>query len=284
MSDIQFKEKFVAFIDVLGFKKMVQAAEAGTGMPLDKLLEVLKTLGSPEERGRIGKSGPTICPKTKYLQRDLDFRVTQISDCSVISAEISPSGVVNLVCFCWGIVMGLLRSGIMCRGYITRGLVFHTDQQVVGSGYQRAFDNEKNVTAFKREADERGTPYVEVDRTVSDYVKESDDWCTKEMFGRFVKDDGVVVALFPFKKLAHSFIVAGWGHKCDPEEEKRNVQNMRVIIGQIKERVLSFVDPANQDAVKKAQHYILALDAQLAVCDKTDEVIKTLDYPIPFRR
>jgi hypothetical protein len=284
MSDIQFKEKFVAFIDVLGFKKMVQAAEAGTGMPLDKLLEILKTLGSPEERGRIGKHGPTICPKTQYLQRDLDFRVTQVSDCAVISAEISPAGVVNLACFCWGIVMGLLRSGIMCRGYITRGRVFHTDQQVIGSGYQRAFENEKNVTAFKREADERGTPFVEVDRTVCNYVKQSEDWCTKEMFSRFVKNDGVVVALFPFKKLAHSFIVAGWGHKCDPEEEKRNVQNMRVIIGQIKERVLGCVDPSNTDATKKAQHYILALDAQLAVCDQTDSFLKALASLFPSGR
>jgi hypothetical protein len=284
MTDIQFKDKFVAFIDVLGFKKMVQTAEAGTGLPLDKLLEVLKTLGSPEERGRIGKHGPTICPRTRYLQRDLDFRVTQISDCSVISAEISPAGIVNLTWFCWGIVMGLLRNGIMCRGYITRGLVFHTDQQVVGSGYQRAFDNEKNVTAFKREADERGTPFVEVDRTVCEYVKRSEDQCTKEMFGRFVKDDGVVVALFPFKNLSHSFMIAGWGVKFNPDEEKRNNQNIRAMIGQIKERVLSFVDPSNTDAVRKAQHYILALDAQLIVCDQTDDLLRALASPFPSRR
>jgi hypothetical protein len=283
MANIQFKEKFIAFIDVLGFKNMVKAAEAGTGMPLEKLLEVLDTLGAPEERERLTKHGPSLCPQTKYVQRDLDFRITQVSDCVVISAEISPSGVANLTCTCWGIVMGLLRSGIMCRGYITQGLIFHTDRQVVGSGYQKALDNERNVSAFKREANERGTPFVEVDRAVCDYVKQSDDWCTKEMFGRFVKDDGIVVALFPFKKLSHSFIVAGWGHKCNPEEEKRNVQNMRLIIARIKELVLSFVDPSNADAVKKAQHYIRALDAQLVVCDQTDDLLNRLPSPFPSR-
>lgn len=284
MTDIKFKEKFVAFIDVLGFKKLVQAAESGTGMPLAELLEVLKTLGSSKERESIAKHGPTVCPRSEYLQQDLDFRVTQVSDCAVISAEISPAGIVNLAGFCWGVVLGLLRSGIMCRGYITRGLVFHTDQQVIGSGYQRAYDNEKNVSAFKREAKDRGTPFVEVDRLVCDYVSQHGDWCVKEMFGRFIKDDGTVTALFPFKRLSHSFIITARGQNCDPEEEKRNNENMRVIIRRIKERVMTFVDPSNEDAVRKAEHYILALDAQLAVCDRTDELLTALNSPLSGRR
>lgn len=284
MTEIQFKEKFIAFIDLLGFKNMVKDAESGTGMPLEKLLQVLETLGAAEHRDRLSAHGPSLCPQTKYVERDLDFRVTQVSDCVVISAEISPSGAANLTWICWAIVMGLLRSGIMCRGYITRGLIFHTDRQIIGSGYQKAFDSERNVTAFKREADERGTPFVEIDREVCEYVKQSDDGCIKKMFGRFVKDDGEVVALFPFKKLSHSFMITSSpGHKFDPEEERRNVQNMRVTIGKIKERVLSFVDPANQDAVKKSQHYIRALDDQLVVCDETDEVLTKLAAPFPAR-
>ncbi len=197
MTKFEFKDKFVAFIDVLGFKSLVQAAESGTGMPLNELLDLLKALGSPQERARFDRRGPTICPESVYLQRNLDFQISQVSDCAIISAEISPAGVVNLGGFCWGVVLRLLQRGIMCRGYITRGLIFHTDQQVIGSGYQRACENEKNVNAFKREANERGTPFVEVDRVVCDYVTQYGDCCVKEMFGRFVKDDGAVVALFP---------------------------------------------------------------------------------------
>lgn len=137
--EMDFKEKFVGFIDVLGFKKLVEAAEAGNGMALTDLLDLLKKFGSREEREKFGKYGPTVCPQSAYLQRDLDFRLTQISDCAIVSTEVSPAGVINLVNHCWGSVIGFLQSGVMCRGYITRGPVFHTDTQVIGTGYQRAY-------------------------------------------------------------------------------------------------------------------------------------------------
>jgi len=51
----------------------------------------------------------------------------------------------------------------------------------------------------------------------------------------------------------------------------------------LKERVLQYVHPDNEPAMAKARHYIAALDAQLAVCDKTDAVIDRLDQPIGQR-
>lgn len=281
---MEFKEKFVAFVDLLGFKKLVEAAEAGTGMALTELLEVLKKFGSPEERNKFGMYGPTVCPESTYLQRDLDFCLTQISDCVIVSSEVSPAGVINLVNHCWGIVIGLLQSGMMCRGYITRGPIFHTDTQVLGTGYQKAYEKEGNVAAFKREADERGTPFVEVDRAVCDYVRNCEDRCVKEMFSRYVRDDGEVVALFPFQRLAHSFVIGGFGQKFDEEKEKQSNQNVRLMLRNLKGRVMAFVDMSNPSAVKKAEHYMQALDAQLAVCDRTDEMIDMLSSPFPSRR
>ncbi len=163
---MEFKDKFIGFVDILGFKELVAHAEDGTGIPLTELLDILKTLGSSEDGQRFNQYGPTMCPESAYLQRDLDFQVTQISDCVIVSTEVSPAGAINLISYCWGAVINLLPKGIMCRGYITRGLVYHTDTQLVGSGYQEAYSKEGTVTAFKREADERGTPFVEVDPTV----------------------------------------------------------------------------------------------------------------------
>jgi hypothetical protein len=34
MSNPEFKDKFIGFMDILGFKKLVEAAETETGMPL----------------------------------------------------------------------------------------------------------------------------------------------------------------------------------------------------------------------------------------------------------
>jgi hypothetical protein len=284
MNDTEFKDKFIGFVDILGFKKMVEAAEAGTGMPLTELLETLKELGTPDDRKHFKKYGPTTCPESTYIQRDLDFRVTQISDCVIVSCEVSPAGMINLVNHCWGAVIKLLTKGIMCRGYITRGLVYHTDAYIIGSGYQNAYSKEEKVTAFKRETDKRGTPFVEVDQAICNYVRDCEDSCVKEMFSRYVKNDGVVIALFPFQSLAHSFMIGGFDHKFDPEEEKRSNQNIRLMIKNFKERIMAVVDQSNPDAVSKAEHYIAALDAQLAVCERTDEMIDILNSPFPQSR
>ena len=124
-----------------------------------------------------------------------------------------------MVHHCWGAVMRLLKRGIMCRGYITRGLVYHDGSRFIGSGYEQAYSKEEQVTAFKRNADEKGTPFVEVDSIVCDFVRDCDDQCVKKMFTRFVKTDGTVTALFPFQSLQHSFIIAGFGHTFDPGDE-----------------------------------------------------------------
>jgi hypothetical protein len=286
MDNIEFKDKFIGFVDILGFKKMVQATAAGTGMPLPELLETLTKFGAPDVRKHFEEYRPTICPGSISIQRDLDFLVTQISDCLIVSSEVSPAGVINLVNHCWGAVIKLLTKGIMCRGYITRGLVYHTDApQIIGPGYQNAYSHEKEVAAFKREADERGTPFVEVDQAVCNYVMDYGDSCVKEMFSRYVKNDGVVIALFPFKRLAHSFVIGGFlGNKFDPEKEKHSNKNMRLWIENFKERVMSLVDQSNPNAVSKAEHYIAALDAQLEVCERTDEMIDMLNSPYPSGR
>ena len=277
---MKFKDKFIGFIDILGFKDLVKSAEHGNGMTLPELLKMTEKLGSSEEKEHFVKYGPTTCPQSSYIQQDLDFQITQTSDCVIVSSEVSPAGVINLINYCWKAVINLLQDGIMCRGYITKGPIYHAGTRFVGSGYQKACSKEKNTTAFKREADERGTPFVEVDPMVCSYVKNCKDRCVKEMFSRMVKDDGHVAALFPFKRLAHSFMI---GHNFDPQKEKTSNQNMRLSIEMLKEHVMEFVDESSPRAVKKAERYVEALNAQLVVCDRTDEMIDMLNSPFPSR-
>lgn len=275
-----FSDKFVAFVDVLGFKNLVADSERGTGIPLPELLELLQKLGTGKERARFELHGPSCCPMAPRVEKNLDFRVTQISDCVIVSAEVSPAGVINLVSHCWGAVIELMARGIMCRGYIKRGQVFHTDIQIVGPGYQDAYLAESKVAAFKREADERGTPYVEVDAEVANYIERQPDACVKEMFGRMVKGDGEAVVLFPFQRLQHSFIIDGFGHKFNADKELQANDNLRKNLLRIKEKVWSFVNPSNKSVVSKANHYLEALDTQLRTCDETDRVIRMLGSPI----
>ncbi len=284
MTDTIFKNKFIGFVDILGFEKLVEAAEKGSGMPLPELLELVEKLGTPEDQLEYTKHGPMTCPESRYIQRDLDFKITQISDCIIVSSEVSPAGVINLVHHCCGAVIKLLTKGVMCRGYITEGLIYHTDKQFIGSGYQEALSKESHVAAFKRKADE-STPFVEVDSAVCDYIRDNGDSCVKEMFSRYVKKDGIVTALFPFQRLEHSFIIGDWhGHKFDPEKERESNKNTRIMIEKMKEAVIALVDQSRPDAKLKAEHYIAALDAQLDVCQNTDEFINTRCTSFPKRQ
>jgi len=284
MSSVEFKEKFIGFMDILGWKGFVKAAEAGTGTSLKDSLEMQKELGTHDDADIYKKNGLMICPQSTFIHKDLDFQLTQVSDSVILSSEISPVGLINMVHHCSGAIIRLLKRGIMCRGYITRGLIFHDDARVIGSGYEQAYGKEAQVTAFKRGADEKGTPFVEVDSIVCDFVRGCDDPCVKMMFARYVKSDGIVTALFPFQRFEHSFIIAGHGRTFDPDDEKRSVQDMRQMIENFKDRITTFVDRSNPRAVSKSEYYISALDAQLEVCNETDAMIDMLSSPFPPRR
>lgn len=282
---MQFEDKFIAFIDVLGFKDMVDKAESGTGMSLQEVLQLLSCLGTSEDSSKFLKYGHTTCPDSIAIRKDLNFKVTQISDCVIVSSEVSPAGVINLVSHCWSAVFKLLMKGIMCRGYITRGSIFHTDGQVIGTGYQNAYSKESRVTAFKIEADERGTPFVEIDSIVNEYVASSGDSCVQEMYSRMVKTVDGLTALFPFKRLSHSFVISSFEvNNFDPEKEKDSNNNVRLLLRQIIERIGIFVDRDNAGAIRKSQHYVRSLNEQLLLCDKMDEEIDMLCQPIRGNR
>jgi len=281
---MKFEEKFIAYMDVLGFKGMVEASESGNGMSLPELMGNLSKLGTQQDETKYERHGPTTCPQSQCIEKNLNFKVTQISDCVIVSSELSPAGIINLVSHCWGAVIELLMKGTMCRGYITKGSIYHHNNQVIGTGYQKAYTNESGVTAFKHEADERGTPFVEIDPIVCSYVEASTDRCVKEMFSRMVKSENDTTALFPFQRLSHSFMIGGFGQKFDPNKEKESNNNVRMLLKSLIERVLAYVEPSNMNAMNKARYYIRALEEQLVVFDRTDEVIDKLCSPFPSRR
>jgi len=57
-SAMEFRKKFIAFVDILGWKSFVGAAEAGTGITLDELLELLDAFGTGDERLKFDTYGP----------------------------------------------------------------------------------------------------------------------------------------------------------------------------------------------------------------------------------
>ncbi len=282
--NIKLTEKFIGFVDIMGFKSLMARADSGEGLTHSQLFGMSKLLGSDKDRSDRVEYGSKICPQGPFLQRDLDFHVTQQFDCVVVSAELSPLGAMNVIWHCWTACIQLLLAGVMCRGYIKRGLVYHTEKDVFGPGHVDVVEKEKQVSFFKSDSDKSGTPFIEVDPSVVQYIAVQPDACVKEMAGRMIHNEDGLSAIFPFKRLNHSFIIGGSGMpKFNPEKEKASLNNVRASILRMKKDVESYIDPTNQSAVAKSAHYIRMLDRQLLACDETERAIDLLNSSFPSR-
>lgn len=274
---MEYKEKFIAFIDILGFKKLIEDSESGDGMTSVEVVELLSCLDAPQDRIIFDEYGPSICPESSRTENNLDFKITQISDCTVISTEPTASGAVNLLFVCSKIAFRLLKRGLLCRGYITKGSIYHTDDQFFGSGYQKALAGEACTTAFQDNVEDVRTPFVELDKYVSDFILSCGDPCLKSIFMRMVRFDGNCYAIFPFDVFGR---VNDPGPESTLEQELESNNYVRQAILTMKNKVLSFATP-KPDVAKKIAHYVSALDEQLSACNIRDEMAHELRQPFP---
>ncbi|MCP4021918.1 MAG: hypothetical protein GY729_08760, partial [Desulfobacteraceae bacterium] len=265
-----------------GWKDLLSRANGETSgeKTLADLVEATKNLVDENLKTNLQKYGHTICPDSKSIQRDLDIEVTLNSDCIVISTEISPAGIMTLISNCHSAVKNLLfREGLMCRGYITKGMIFHLGDDLIGTGYQKAHKMEqKGTNAFKLEANEMGTSFVEIDPVVCDYIKDNTDNCVNIKFERLVETDGEITAIFPFKSMDHDFLIGDFcGHKFDAGSERKSNNAVRSGINKTLNFLEKNTNHKKSDAVRKAEYYRRALKDQLVVCNDTDIFLNQLD-------
>ncbi|MGC1778754.1 MAG: hypothetical protein WBB34_12455 [Xanthobacteraceae bacterium] len=255
---VQTKDKFIAFVDILGFSELLRAEEA-SGRDLSRPLELAKLLGSPDKQFY-----PSVCPESRRMAADIDFKMTQISDCVVVSTEVSPVGAVNLAHYCFGIAIKFVAKGALCRGFVTRGKIYHDDKQFVGTGYLHAVENEKNVAFMRADVQERGTPFIQIDETVTEYVKTDGDNCVRMMFDRMTRSDGTYSAIYPFdalRTIPASVIWPGF----DPVKWKGELQKS---IGFRQRDLTAFEDSersaTDENVRRKIRHYRRGLEEVIA--------------------
>jgi hypothetical protein len=259
---MEIEDKFIAFIDILGFTQLVEHEEQ-VG-EYTRSFHLMAALGSKADADKYGKSGPQICPKSQCVRKDLNFRITQISDCVIVSAEISPAGIVNLAWHCHSVALNILNEGALCRGAITRGNIHHDSEQFVGTGYMRALGNEKGVLFHRASEDEKGTPFIEIDNAVSDYIQEHTDECVRRMFQRMTRTDGTYSAIYPFAALANvpaALVQPGF----DPQHWKTAVQRS---LGFRRENLAKFEEAERcasaENVRQKIRHYKQGLEEVIA--------------------
>lgn len=261
-------------MDILGFKSKVESAERGEGLSLSELLDALAVLENRKHSKTIHDYSPTICPESRHIQHGLDYRVTQASDCVVVSAEVSPAGCINIIAHADGAALKLLSQGMMVRGYITRGNIFHEDNKFIGTGYQKALEGEKKVTVFQESTADGGTPFVEIDPEVIRYINECGDQCVKEKFAYMTKSEDDITVIFPYKRLVDLAFANDFSSGFD----KSNLRAIRSLIHNASRKVESFAPSSDQHATRKSKYYLKLLNDVREQCDQIEEV---LDSPFP---
>ncbi len=257
---VHAKDKFIAFIDVLGFTNLVEQAEAEGG-DFTRALELAAALGDRGDSDIYKDLGPTTCPCSTYVAKDLDFQLTQISDCVVVSAEVSPAGLVNLISHCSGIAIRLLQKGALCRGFITRGAIHHEPGQFIGTGYMNAYKREAEVAFLRADEAEKGTPFIQIDEVVLDYAANHTDRCVQEQLARATRSDGEYRAIYPFgvfKNIPGAIMLPGHFNPT------HFLENVRKSIGYRQRDLQRFQDAEaaapNERAKRKIRHYSAGIE------------------------
>lgn len=165
MADINYTERYCAFIDILGFRNLVDALEREKVAPT----EIFRVLSAVHVR------------KQAIRQQEADLRSQSISDGVALSAAMNAAGLDAICTAAEELSRMLLRSGYFARGAITKGSLYHDGNMVFGPAFLEAYRLETEVAKF---------PRIMIQRTAAEdgpvYAQQGTHW--KELFdGRFIK-------------------------------------------------------------------------------------------------
>jgi hypothetical protein len=142
VAQIQFEERVVAFIDVLGFKDVVENA-----VQIQEALAQLQTLVDLLESA-IPSFDATV---NQNVPNDLIPKHISISDCIILSAPINDpatpyyDGLEVIIMRCIQLTHEFLNLGYLLRGGIELGQVWHEGSNIVGPAYQNAYKLENKA-------------------------------------------------------------------------------------------------------------------------------------------
>jgi len=126
-------DRFVAFIDILGFRDLIGRMFSDEPSLFTTLLNALELT-----KGMAGHVDPQNVRA-----------VTAFSD-SVVISEGGPFGTAGVLATVMVLAGELLKKGILCRGGIAVGRTYHANGVVFGEGLLRAYDLERTVANTAR--------------------------------------------------------------------------------------------------------------------------------------
>jgi len=144
-----YERRFVAFIDILGFKDLIYSIEnkSDGGQDYDRVDAILGFMHR-ESIESNGHHDLLVHERTAegLLEKELgDPRISYISDCVIISTEGNFDGFKAICNKITKLSVQGASVGIFIRGGITYGNVYHHGPMLFGTAYQRALEIESEA-------------------------------------------------------------------------------------------------------------------------------------------
>jgi hypothetical protein len=140
IESVVYSERYVAFIDILGFSSHVRQSEHSPS-EAEKLVRIMDRIS---ERW----SYPALQSTHEVLGED--FKSQSFSDCTVLSEAATPKGLGYLLLMVTQYALYLLANGFLLRGGIAKGPLHHSKNAVFGPAFLRAYDLEQNIAEYPR--------------------------------------------------------------------------------------------------------------------------------------
>lgn len=137
--DLSYEKRFVAFIDIIGFKNIIVQSVENKEI-LKEIIEATKELRF--EFLKRKQENPAY--KLFNIIDPYKTRVHQVSDCIIISKLAHKNGSLHELILDSAFAIHLLiKHNLLCRGCISYGNVYHTDEYIIGPAYVEAFLGEE---------------------------------------------------------------------------------------------------------------------------------------------
>ena len=137
---LNYTERFIAFLDVIGFRYIVSESDKKIG----KKQEVIKRVSEAILY--------SISEIEEILGSESNLIYTHFSDSFVISIPVNEKlhDAYKFSLLISTVVYEFLRSNIFLRGGITRGQLIHNDKLLFGPAMNRAYELESHVAKYPR--------------------------------------------------------------------------------------------------------------------------------------
>lgn len=238
---LRYEDRIVAYLDVLGWGAAIQRSLVEP--------ELVTTLGIAQNL-LVGYAGHLNSVRIMMGDSESDaVHVTQFSDTIIVSAPISISGLEQVRSLLWFVTGTLLQQGLLVRGAIVVGQVYHRNGSIFGPALLDAHNGEKAACY----------PRVTIDRDLAEVALQNDrviDGKTREYnySHKNWRKDSDDVFFYDF--------LQPMGATTDTVKREHHVDYASRTLANVKKLALKSIAAFADDASKRAKHEWLLRYAQ----------------------